>query len=186
MATDGYPEGCVAPDDGGAPNTLSDVVNLVQNAAQTEPKVKTFVIGVGSLLTSLNGIAVAGDTGAAFLVDTVGTGTEAKFRDALDTVRRQAAACDFPVPTSSTQIDFNNVNVVYRDSATATAQYMGYVATLAACANVSAGKKAWYYDDPMKPTRVNLCPATCSAIKGAAGKTAVVDVEFGCKRVDVK
>ena len=185
MATDGYPEGCLATEDGGAPNTIADVVSFVKGAAETVPKVKTFVIGVGSQLTSLNGIAAAGQTGSAFLVDTVGTSTEESFRQALDSVRRQAAACDFAIPASKEAIDFNNVNVVYKESPSASEQFMGYVPTAADCATIPAGTKAWYYDDPKSPKRLNLCPSTCSAVQSEAVKDGVVSVQFGCTRIEV-
>lgn len=183
LATDGYPEGCVTSA-GGAPNTLSEIVSYVKSAAETDPKVKTFVIGVGSLLTSLDGIAAAGQTGAAFLVDT-GSDTQEKFREALDTVRRQAAACDFAIPSTTAEIDFGNVNVIYREHPTEPDEFMGYVSSVADCTALPPGTKAWYYDDPSQPKRLNLCPSTCDVVQGAGAKDGTVNVQFGCKRIDV-
>ncbi len=38
-------------------------------------------------------------------------------------------------------------------------------------------KGGWHYDDEMKPTKILLCPASCTAV-GAAG--TIVNIKFGC------
>ena len=43
-------------------------------------------------------------------------------------------------------------------------------------ANCTTG--GWYYDDFANPTRIILCPSSCSAISGDSGGR--VDVELGC------
>ena len=43
-------------------------------------------------------------------------------------------------------------------------------------------KGGWYYDDPLQPTRIELCPTTCEAIGLAV--SASVDVIFGCQTVE--
>lgn len=56
----------------------------------------TFVIGVGTELTSLNQIAAAGGTGQAYLVDTGGNVTQ-QFIDALNAVRA-TGQCRYQIP----------------------------------------------------------------------------------------
>ena len=52
---------------------------------------------------------------------------------------------------------------------------LGVVPTQADCANFQNG---WYYDDPVKPTKIIACPSTCDAIKAATdGK---IDILVGC------
>jgi hypothetical protein len=37
----------------------------------------------------------------------------------------------------------------------------------------------WYYDDPVAPTTIELCDATCRALS-----TGSIQVEFGCTTVE--
>lgn len=46
----------------------------------------------------------------------------------------------------------------------------------AACA--SGG---WFYDDPLEPTTIELCPATCAAVQ--ADKGATLEVLLGCATI---
>ncbi len=43
----------------------------------------------------------------------------------------------------------------------------------------------WYYDDPVSPTKVYLCPASCDAANAVvgAGKPGSIQVTFGCNSV---
>lgn len=61
LATDGDPTGCTA-------NTVQDVSN-VASTALAQNAIRTFVIGVGTSLTSMNQVAQAGGTGQAFVLD---------------------------------------------------------------------------------------------------------------------
>jgi len=82
--------------------------------------------------------------------------------------------CTFTLPKpDSGELDPTKVNVVYT-SGTGTKQTLVYVANKDAC--TAAG--GWYYDDPAKPTVVNLCPTSCTTV--SADKTGKVDVALGC------
>src|SRR5205085_2259456 len=97
VATDGIPDdSCIAPTDGGMTNSLANAVSLVGTAANSEPKLPVFVIGVGSELTALNQISQAGGTGDALLVDTA-QNIEAAFTNALHTIRKTALTCEYPI-----------------------------------------------------------------------------------------
>jgi hypothetical protein len=52
-------------------------------------------------------------------------------------------------------------------------------------ANDCTAGGGWYYDDPVQPTKVILCPASCDAAQAAvgAGKPGHIDVLFGCEKV---
>jgi hypothetical protein len=39
----------------------------------------------------------------------------------------------------------------------------------------------WYYDNPAAPTKILLCPSTCTLVK--QDSSAEVSVLFGCKSV---
>jgi len=107
LATDGEPSGCTT-------NSPQDVANIAAAALAGPNHTQTFVIGVGSALTSLNLIAQAGGTGQAFLVDTGGSVAQA-FTAALNQIRGQAASCDFNIPAQTSQgpVDPLKVNVFY-------------------------------------------------------------------------
>ena len=71
LATDGIPDdSCIAPAPGSLANTIANVVKVAGQAVATAPKIKIFVVGVGTELTALNQISQAGGTGTAILVDT--------------------------------------------------------------------------------------------------------------------
>lgn len=55
-------------------------------------------------------------------------------------------------------------------------QTLTQVTDVAKCATIA---NAWYYDDPAKPTKILLCPSTCSMVNAAAG--GKVDAMVGCK-----
>src|SRR5689334_19037950 len=62
LATDGDPTGCTM-------NAVQDVANVAAMTLAGSPSIKTYVIGVGNSLTSLNSIAQAGGSGQAFVLD---------------------------------------------------------------------------------------------------------------------
>jgi hypothetical protein len=180
LATDGIPDNtCLA---GALPNTLPNVVSVAAEGAASKPAVATFVIGVGKELTSLDLIAQAGGTSAAFLVDPTKDLQQA-FLTALNDIRRDLA-CDYqipPPPPGEVTIDYTKVNVRYtRDGAVDT---LVNVPDKASCA--SAGNRGWYYDvtpqPTAKPTKIILCDQTCKRVQQS--DTGQVDVVLGCKTI---
>lgn len=186
LATDGDPTSCTQ-------NAVQDVANVAANALAATPSVQTFVIGVGSSLTSLNSIAAAGGTNQAFIVDaTTGDPTQ-QFLDALNQIRSSVTVsmtvtdtvtdtittpvdCEWtiPPPPDGETFDPNKVNVDF-SSGGSTTQRIGAVATVDDCANVDGG---WYFDSAMDPTKVLVCPQTCTVLQSI--NDAVVNVVFGC------
>lgn len=106
LATDGEPSEC--------DTNLANINAIAAAALAATPSVMTFVIGVGPSLTNLNGIAAAGGTMQAFLVDTGGNVNQ-QFLDAMNDIRHAALGCQYviPTPTSGTP-NFSEVNVVYQ------------------------------------------------------------------------
>lgn len=180
LATDGVPDdACISPVDGETPNTLDNAIAVASAAYAATPSISTFVIGVGSELTALNGIAQAGGTGQATLVDTGGTAQQ-QFLAALDAARRTAIPCDFAIPQGS-GVDPDETNVVY-DPAGAPEQQFVFVGDANSCAKASTN--GWYFDDPTTPTKVILCDAACDLVK--TDDRGQVNVVFGCPRLDVR
>jgi hypothetical protein len=170
LATDGEPTGCDQ-------NMPDDIAALAASALAGPHAIQTFVIGVGSSLTSLNAIALAGGSGQAFLVDTGGDVTTA-FADALDAIRGVAASCEFLIPavgTDGESINPAKVNVRYAAAGGAST----LVPQVAGSDPANCGDRAgWYYDDPSNPKTIMLCPASCQALAGGS-----LQVEYGCDTV---
>ena len=173
LATDGDPAGCPQ-------NSPQDVANVAAAALTSPSAIQTFVIGVGSSLTSLNLIAQAGGTNMAFLVDTGGNVSQA-FAAALNQIRGRATPCDFTIPSQTSQgpVDPSRVNVFFTPAG-ATQRVPVPMTQGGVVANCSA-TGGWYYDDPLAPKAIKLCDATCQSLQGGR-----VELEFGCKTlVDV-
>lgn len=86
-------------------------------------------------------------------------------------------ACEFAVPIASgSQAPDPSKVAVKFTSASAPAKLLTQVTDASKCASVP---DAWFYDDNAKPTRILLCPSTCSAAGTTTG--AKVTAELGCK-----
>jgi hypothetical protein len=178
VATDGVPdETCPVAMAPRLPNNLANAVALATQSK--DAAVPVFVIGVGADLDALNQIAAAGGSTQAIFVETNGSAEQA-FLEALNKIRGNAVSCDFTVPTAPGQtIDYSRVNVVFSASPTAPSDTFVQVASAAECA--LAGARGWYYDDPLAPTKVLLCPQACEAVAKAG--EAKIDVVFGCSTI---
>jgi hypothetical protein len=180
LATDGVPDDtCLSPVSGELPNTLDNAIAVAAQALAGTPSIPTFVIGVGTELSALDGIAKAGGTGKATLVDTGGNASQA-FLKALDDARKQAIPCDFAIPAGSA-VDPSMTNVTYTPASGGATQFV-FVGDAAGCAK--APSTGWYFDDPVSPTKVILCASACDAVK--ADDRGKVDVVFGCPRIEVR
>jgi hypothetical protein len=170
FATDGEPTNC-------NPNSVQGTADAAAAAAAANPSVKTFVIGVGPNLGSLNQIAQAGGTSQAYLVDTGGSATQ-QFIDALVEIRGQGE-CQFqiPVPAAGTP-DFDRVNVSLVDPNDPNNEIPLYnVGSEAGCHPTDGG---WYYDNPADPHVILLCPASCDQVRSSDWD---IDVKLGCKTI---
>jgi Mg-chelatase subunit ChlD len=171
LATDGDPSGCEA-------NTPQDIADVAAAGLAGAHAIRTFVIGVGSSLVSLNLVAQAGGTGQAFLVDT-GADVAKLFSDALDQIRGQAASCDFAIPAENAQgmaIDPSLVNVTYtpNGASAATLVPQTFMNDMGNCGS----EGGWYYDNPSAPRLIRLCDSTCDLLSAGS-----IQVEFGCDTV---
>ncbi len=162
LVTDGDPDAC--------DSSVSNVSFEVAKAAATIP---TYVIGVGSDLSSLDMIAQSGGTTAPTLVS-VGDADQTKsdFLTALEQIRGLVLSCDFaiPSPPAGQTLDYKSVNVLFTPSSGAAEQLLYD----SAC---STGV-GWRYDDPTAPTKIELCPGSCTDVRQDHGGR--MDVIFGC------
>jgi hypothetical protein len=169
LASDGNPSGCN--------NDLNFINNIAATGLSGIPSIKTFVIGVGSSLTALNGIAAAGGTNQAFLIDTNQNATE-QFLQAMNEIRGAALSCSYliPQPPSGETIDYNAINVQYTPEGGAPT----IIPQVSAPVGCPPSGLAWYYDNPASPKQIILCDTSCTQIKATKGQ---VDVLVGCATI---
>ena len=169
LATDGVPTEC-------PPKDVTSIAGLAATAASAAPKVLTFVVGVGKSL-NLDEIAKSGGTKAAFKVDEGGNVVQ-QFGAALKAIQGQALGCSYaiPQPAQGQPVDPKKVNVQLTPGGGAP-KLLAYKDSAAEC---TAGEQGWYYDDPNAPTKIQLCPDTCTSVSGDA--QAKVDILLGCAR----
>jgi hypothetical protein len=169
LVTDGAPQGpapmcgSVNPED---PKVIADLA-----AAGVSYGIKTFVVGLPGVSTAIaNQIAVAGGTDSAILVGSFDVQTE--FQKALAKVRGEALPCEYQIPDKVEGGDVNpgDVNVLYTPKG-------GNASVLPQ--DVKCNDQGWKYDDPVKPTKIIFCPASCQTLKTDFG--AKVQILLGCK-----
>ena len=167
LATDGDPSEC--------DTSMPNIDAIAAAAWNGTPKVATFVIGVGSSLSNLNGIAAAGGTTSAFLVDTGGN-VNMQFLAAMNAIRN-SASCTYqiPLPMGGGNVDYTQVNVVFTPNGGSQITIPN-VANKMACPATGDG---WYYDNPAAPTSIILCEHTCGGVQ----TSGVVQITPGCDTV---
>ena len=170
LATDGDPNVC--------DSDLPTINAIASAGANGTPKILTFVIGVGGSVAALNGIAAAGGTTSAFMIDQ-DPNVQQAFLDALNTIQGQALPCAYliPEPEGGEQINYGQINVYYTPS-NGTEVVVPKVADEAACPPSGLG---WYYDNNASPTQILLCPSTCSTISTDIGGS--VRLLVGCDTI---
>ena len=81
--------------------------------------------------------------------------------------------CDFEIPPSPAggTLDTAAVQVVFKPESDPEQQF-----PRASGVDKCKDEAAWYYNDPAAPTRVQLCPAACEAVKRGGD----INIAFGC------
>jgi hypothetical protein len=150
--------------------------------------IRTFLIGMtGATLSNLETIASQG--GAPEHSEFCGSGAESchywdvgdgdpdAFVSALEQISSVALiACDYvvPAPPPGQALDVDLVNVSFT-SAAGVETALFRVDGPSACGEDGG----WYYDDPSAPTRIGLCPSSCSVVESADVGSSV-HVSYGC------
>jgi hypothetical protein len=183
LMTDGEPNGC--EEDVPA---LSDIIASHYDATG----IKTFIIGMqGAQNQSLEAYASAGgaDPHDDFCAGgpspchywNVGDGSGAAIADALKAIVGQVVPlpCQYDVgvlePPPGEMVDFSKVNVTLTDQG-GSETTIGWVPEQAMCPN---DQPAWYYDDPIAPENIVLCPTACELVSGSTSGSSV-RVVLGC------
>ncbi len=168
LVTDGAPNGC--------DENVNHIAKLASDAYAASG-ILTYAVGlVGSNQSDIDKIAVAGQTTQGFFI---GNGNaQADLLAALQAIQGSQVACEFAMPDKTDTgevIDPTLVNVQYTPGSGGPMVDFGQVKSAGECLPQTGG---WYYDDPVKPTSITLCPTTCAGIQSDPG--AKVQILFGC------
>jgi hypothetical protein len=85
-------------------------------------------------------------------------------------------SCEFVIPPLPAGESYDPAKVIVRLTTEQGESTIGRVETAADCANVAHG---WYYDDPMSPSRIVMCPQTCADFQLYG--LAEINIELGCE-----
>lgn len=172
LVTDGKPQGPAPLCSGVNPEDPAVIEDLAKTGATFNPPVVTYVIGLPGVDQAFaNGVAAAGGTESAILIGNVNV--EQSFKDALDKVRGDALPCDYDIPQTVTdgQFQVTEVNVVL----TYSGKDPSFIPQVGTCG------EGWRYDDPADPKRIVLCPATCDKLHADFG--AKIEIALGCDTI---
>jgi hypothetical protein len=163
LVTDGFPTEC-------DPLDPTDIATIAKTAFETDPPVRTFVVGfnLGLAGQNLDAIATAGGTNKAFLIDKGDIGSQ--FVDAILSISTTQLQFDLPKPPDGQELDITQVAVTYTPSATGVEAQVPKLNGLGDC-DLNNGQ-GWFDDAPTSPTKIEVCPGTCSKFAAGTVKTA--------------
>ena len=169
LATDGLPTECT-------PLDIPSIAAIASAGAAGTPSVKTFVIGVFAqgdtgAKQNVDAIAKAGGTNSAFIVDPAQNVT-AQFLTALAQIQGKSVGCEFKMPKPSQGV-VDPTKVELSVTLASGTTIINRVTNAAQCSGAG-----WYYDNNAAPTKITLCPASCTQVKADANPK--VDISLGC------
>ena len=174
FVTDGYPTEC--------DTDITHITSVVSDALQARgifasgPSIYTYVIGVAVDKFNLDAVAQAGGTNQATIVDgpTAPDQFAAALQAVVTSINSTGVRCDWslPTPPAGQVLDLSQVQIVYKPY-TGNNQEITRVDSAAYCGGPNGG---WYFDNPSNPTKITLCPCTCSNLSAGA-----VELRFGCR-----
>ena len=187
LASDGIPSECgPTGSDGAMVVSFGEIIDTLRRYSQppvdgsgnpTLPPIRTYLVGTQELASNANSLAQAGG-GQAFLVGGAagaGVDLEAKFLDALLRIVVKPLSCEVELPQmapgTNEAIDFEQVRVRYTGATSGVVTEFPRSEGPATC----GANSAWYYDDPLEPTKIVFCKTACQNL--GAGD---LKVELGC------
>lgn len=169
FVTDGAPNDCCPAGD------CNVAIGNLSQAAFLTYGIRTYTIGMaGANITALNSIAAKGGTGSAFVINGSDTAAvAAQLTAALTAIAGQSVSCDIALPANNL-FDIQDSQVVYIAGG-------GSTSTIPQVTNSTMCGSGWYFDDNYNPTKITLCPTTCSGIK--VDTSARVEIHLGCPKL---
>lgn len=173
LVTDGEPTAC------GNVSTVASVASSGVKPGDDSPSIRTFTVGMqGASFASLDQIAQSGGGTKSFNVG-AGAAAQQALLEALDEIRAGVISCEYTLPlppASEGVLDFESVELSFTPGKNEDPVTIKKVESAEACGAKSGG---YYYDDPNNPSKVVLCPASCTDVRGAT-LDAKVELVFGC------
>jgi Mg-chelatase subunit ChlD len=171
LVTDGFPTDC-------SPIANSEVAAIAKTANTSSDPIHTFVVGVFSTQdlgadgeARLNELARAGGSDKSFVINTADD-VAAGLLEALNEIRDSSSRCNFPLDT--TTLDLNKVNLEVVDSS-GTSTPLFNVGTPADCGTDQQG---WFYETRDGGGRqITVCPRTC---RDFLAGVVQADLQIGC------
>jgi len=165
LVTDGYPTQC------NMPISIQAIAEVSKEAFEVD-HIRTFVIGLAAGF-NLNTIAQAGGTENATLLDE--NEPTQGLVDALINITDTKIACDYDIPTPPEGMEFDRdlVQVLFTPMSSGREEIPRIDSAAACSINPNGG---WYYDNPLDPKQIRVCPCTCSRINQAGS----ISVSLGC------
>jgi hypothetical protein len=180
LITDGEPAGPAILCGGVNPEDIGQIAGLAQSGFRYVPSIKTFVIGLPGVNSSMvNKIAAAGGTSKAYIVGT--TNLQVDFQKALADVRGEALPCEFELPAklSNKSFAYDQVNVEVTPGGTMTP--IALTQSQSQTQTATCSSTGWRYDNPTDPRRIELCAETCAEVKADYG--AKIEILLGCRTI---
>jgi hypothetical protein len=150
--------------------------------------IRIFVVGMnGASFTKLETIAVpggspehtkyCGSTSPCHYYN-VGNGDPQAFIEALTLIQHIALACEYQMPKADGgTVNPALVTVTYTPGGTNTPQELPRKSSQAECASGDG----WYYDNNQSPTKLIMCPGTCTKLQN--DDNGQIDVLLGCSDI---
>ena len=146
---------------------------VIASAGLEDASVETFVVGLGPGLESLHEVAQAGGSYEARLI--TGDRMELQLESTLFQIVGRSAPCtlEVPLPPAGEAFPVGLVAVFFRPAGSTEQYEIPMLNNGAECP--LAQDHGWFFDDPVAPTRMELCPGTCAQMPGKE-----IAMVFGC------
>jgi hypothetical protein len=171
FVTDGNPEGNCDPQgtETGTMNALGGVA-----AGSYAAGIPVFTIGFPNLPSAgqivIDYIAQQGGSTSAFIIQSGSMG--AQFTAHLKAIQA-SVGCEFLMPALNPAVyDIDSVEVRYTPGGGTTGSFPRVIA------QADCSGDGWYYDNNTTPTKILLCPDSCTKVK--ADSTGSVQIYLGC------
>jgi hypothetical protein len=181
FVTDGQPFGECKPDQQDALEPLKELA-----AKALARGIRVYAIGFPNLepfgVQVLKGIASSGGTTEPVLIefdDAGDGGVGQQLITSLNDIRWKAMGCEFQMPVADGgTLDPGLVNVQYRPDPGSALQTLIKRKSSQDCGD----QQGWYYDNDADPTKLIMCPATCTEMQEVVAAHEV-HIQVGCAQV---
>jgi hypothetical protein len=147
LMTDGAPTACGS--------TVDGLAAAAAAAFRGTPRIRTFVLAIGSEARGLDPIAAAGGSHRAF------ASGPRDFEEAFDKIARTRIICDIPLGEAILgSPDLERIEIRSRLMSSAPFTGNRRVVNAESCGT----EGGWFFEPPARPTMILICPSSCAAL----------------------